>query len=64
MPVRRKATGTARPLRWHLLPVAVNEPAGYRAWCPGPKGRPRGSGESAERLMICTAANRRESWTP
>lgn len=33
-----------------LRPEVVDELAGYRAWCPGPKGRPRGSGESANKL--------------
>lgn len=64
MPVCRKATGIPWLLLRHLLPQAVDEPAGYRARCPSPKGRPRGSGESVKTLMICTAANRRVSWTP
>src|SRR5512133_3483385 len=44
MPVRRRATGPGgiQPL---LLAVAPGALAGYGAWCPGPKGRPRGSGE-------------------
>src|SRR5512132_3528734 len=44
MPARRKVTGPCGT--WPRLPAAAAwELAGYGAWCPGPKGRPRGSGE-------------------
>src|SRR5918994_3498695 len=41
----------SRPL---LLAVASGELAGYGAWCPGPKGRPRGSGEPVESAVTTT----------
>src|SRR6266511_1257322 len=54
MPARRKATGTAGA-PWPLLPAAAcGELAGYGAWCPGPKGRPRGSGEPVKGRGVAT----------
>src|SRR5919204_1853524 len=52
-PVRRKATGptSIQPL---LLAAACGALAGYGAWCPGPKGRPRGSGEPVESAVTTT----------
>ena len=38
-----------------LLPAAAcRELAGYGAWCPGPKGRPRGSGEPVKGAVTAT----------
>src|SRR3954449_11324491 len=55
MPVRRKATGKTSPAAAASWPGDV-EPAGYGQRVPGPKGSPRGSGESVERTMNVTSA--------
>src|SRR3954469_18255774 len=55
MPVRRKATGKTSPAAAASWPGDA-EPAGYGQRVPGPKGSPRGSGESVERTMNATSA--------
>src|SRR3954468_19918271 len=55
MPVRRKATGKTSPAAAASWPGDA-EPAGYGQRVPGPKGSPRGSGESVERTMNVTSA--------
>src|SRR4051812_10002298 len=55
MPARRKATGKTSPAAAASWPGDV-EPAGYGQRVPGPKGSPRGSGESVERTMNVTSA--------
>src|SRR4051794_20498519 len=55
MPARRKATGKTSPAAAASWPGDV-EPAGYGQRVPGPKGSPRGSGESVEMTMGVTSA--------
>ena len=49
-----KGDRTQEPQQPLLLAVACGELAGYGAWCPGPKGRPRGSGEPVESAVTTT----------
>ena len=53
MPVGRKATGPGS-LPAAPSAAASGELAGYGTWCPGPKGRPRGSGEPVESAVTTT----------